>query len=63
MITPEQIKEMIQLEVRRILFEDVTLQYDSPHWMNDNCLRIELLLNEEVITSMSLSQFDMPQVK
>lgn len=63
MITPEQIKEMIQLEVRRILFEEVHLEYDSAHWMNDNNIRIDLMLGDETISCISLSQFDLPQVK
>lgn len=62
MITPEQIKEMVQLEVKRLLREEVTLEYDSAHWMNDNCLRIELMFDGEAISSISISEYDLPKV-
>ena len=61
MITAEQIKELVALEVKRILHEEVTLEYDSAHWMNDNTLRIDLMMHDETISSICLSKYDLPQ--
>lgn len=61
MITSEQIKELVAFEVKRILREEVTLEYDAPHYMNGNILTINLVLNDETISSIDLSNYDLPQ--
>lgn len=61
MITAEQIKEMVRLEVRRIIFEELTLEYDSPHYVNDNILRVDLMLGDEVVSSVHIGEYDLPR--
>lgn len=61
MITAEQIKQMIDLEVRRIIFEELRLDYESPHYMNDEVLRVDLMLGEEVVSSIHLDKLDIPK--
>lgn len=56
----EHIIKLIQQEVKRILTEEVTLEIDSPHWMNDNVLRVSLMLNDETITSIGIGKYDLP---
>lgn len=61
MITAETIKEMVRLEVRRIIFEELTLGYDSPHYVNDNILRVDLMLGDEVVSSIHIGEYDLPK--
>lgn len=61
MTTAEMIKEMVRLEVRRIIFEELTLEYDSPHYVNDNVLRLDLMLGDELVSSISIGEYDIPQ--
>lgn len=61
MITAEQIKEMVRLEARRIIFEELTLVHESPHYMNDDVLRIELKLGDETVSSIHISEYDIPR--
>ncbi|WKW88058.1 hypothetical protein pzkkv8_216 [Klebsiella phage pzk-kv8] len=62
MITAEMIKEMVRLEVRRVIFEELTLEYDSPHYVNDNILRVDLMLGDEVVSSIHIGEYDIPKI-
>ena len=63
MTTAEMIKEMVRLEVRRMIFEELTLVHESPHYMNDYVLRVELKLGDETVSSINISEYDIPSVR
>lgn len=47
-------------EIKRIITEELELEFDSAHWMNDNTLTVNLVFNKNIISSISLSKYDLP---
>lgn len=61
-MTREDLKELIAEEVKRVIREDLTIEFTAPHFMNDNFLRIDLSLSGHgEISSILLNASDIPK--
>ncbi|AKU43746.1 hypothetical protein CPT_Merlin100 [Citrobacter phage Merlin] len=55
-MTAEQIKEMIAAEVKRVIREELKIEYKS----SEDALDIDLSLDGEIVSTIQLSKYDLP---
>ena len=55
-MTAEQIKEMIATEVRRVIREELKIEYKSSY----DALYIDLSPDGEIVTTIQLNKYDLP---
>lgn len=60
-MTIDSLKELIHLEAKALLREELTLEVTTPHFMNGNVLTIALNLSGEEIAVVNLNKWDLPQ--
>lgn len=60
-MTVDDLKDLIRLEAKALLREELTLEVSTPHFMNDNILTIALNISGEEIAVVNINKWDLPQ--